>query len=111
MNTRTLILTVHVAVMTIATAIGFAQAPAAPAAQTAFEVASVKPNTSGQVGGQFGGRPGGQLVVRNNTLQDIIRNAYQLQLYQLVGGPDWLARERFDITAKAASDAPSFPEM
>ena len=36
------------------------------AQQPAFEVASVKVNTSGDPGGSFGGRPGGQLVVRNN---------------------------------------------
>ena len=37
----------------------------------------------------------------------MIRNAYQLQEYQIVGGPDWINDDRFDITAKAAnSDTP-----
>jgi uncharacterized protein (TIGR03435 family) len=29
-----------------------------------------------------------------------------LQNYQIVGGPDWFDRDRFDITAKASADAP-----
>jgi uncharacterized protein (TIGR03435 family) len=37
----------------------------------------------------------------------MIRNAYQLQEYQIVGGPDWINDDRFDVTAKAAnSDTP-----
>lgn len=83
-----------------------APAPGSPA----FEVASVKPNNSGEFGGGFGGRPGGQLVVRNYTLWDIIRNAYDLQGFQIVGGPDWIRRDRFDILAKAAGDVPT-PQM
>jgi len=66
-----------------------------------FEVASVKPNTSAEAGASFGLRPGGQIEVRNNTLRNMVRNAYQLQNFQIVGGPDWFDRDRFDITAKA----------
>jgi uncharacterized protein (TIGR03435 family) len=83
-----------------------AQPPARDAAQPAFEVASVKPNKSGDPGGSFGGRPGGQLIVRNYTLRNMIRNAYGLQYFQMVGGPDWIDSDRFDIVAKAADDAP-----
>jgi bla regulator protein BlaR1 len=82
-----------------------AQAPPAVPA-LAFEVASVKPNKSGEARASFGGRPGGQVVVINNTLRNMIRNAYELQEYQIVGGPDWINDDRFDIVAKAAnSDA------
>jgi uncharacterized protein (TIGR03435 family) len=86
---------------------GAAQSPARdPAQPAAFEVASVKPNKSADPGGSFGGRPGGQLIVRNYTLRDIIRNTYGLQSFQIVGGPDWIDSDRFDIVAKAADDAP-----
>ena len=81
---------IHIAFAGVLTA----QAPA-------FEVASVKPNTSAEQGGSFGGRPGGQIVVRNNTLRNIIRNTYRVQNFQIVGGPDWINTERFDIMAKA----------
>ena len=73
--------------------------------QPTFEAASIKVNKSGEVGGRFGGRPG-QIVVTNYTLRDIIRNAYGLQRYQIVGGPDWQAQDRFDITAKAPEGTP-----
>src|SRR4051812_22103521 len=66
----------------------------------AFEAASIKVNRSGEAGGGFGGRPG-RIVVTNYTLRDIIRNAYGVQRYQIVGGPEWLAQDRFDINAKA----------
>ena len=32
------------------------------------------------------------------------RFAFQVQDFQLVGGPDWIAKERFDIVAKAEHD-------
>jgi uncharacterized protein (TIGR03435 family) len=75
----------------------------------AFEVASVKPNTSGEMRAGMMNQPGGRLTVTNNTVQNIIRNAYQLQDLQIVGGPDWLASERFDIVAKAPLDVPPRP--
>ena len=78
-----------------------AQAPGATPPAPAFEVASVKPNTSGEFGGSFGYRPGGQFVVVNNTLRNMIRNAYGVQNFQIVGGPDWLDKDRFDVMAKA----------
>ena len=84
--------------------VGVAALHAQNAAPT-FEVASIKVNRSGEAGGSFGGRQG-QIVVVNYTLRDIIRNAYGVQRYQLVGGPDWLSQDRFNITAKAPEGAP-----
>ena len=83
----------------------------APAPGPAFEVASVKPNKSGELVGSIGGRPGGQVVVTNNTLRNIVRNAYQLQNFQIVGGPEWFDTERFDITAKAVDSNPTQQEF
>lgn len=80
----------------------FALAAQAP---VAFEAASIKVNKTGEAGGGFGGRPD-RIVVTNYTLRDIIRNAYGLQRYQIVGGPEWLAQDRFDINAKAPEGAP-----
>jgi uncharacterized protein (TIGR03435 family) len=76
-----------------------AQAPAPAAAS--FDVASVKPNKDG---GPSSVRvtPGGMLSVTNNNLRNIIRNAWNITNDQIVGGPDWIDSERFDITAKAS---------
>ncbi|HEY1307937.1 MAG TPA: M56 family metallopeptidase [Vicinamibacterales bacterium] len=74
-----------------------------------FEVASVKPNKSGETTSFLQARPGGNFAVGNMTLRGLIFFAYGLQGFQLVGGPDWVATERFDITAKAAADVPPTP--
>jgi uncharacterized protein (TIGR03435 family) len=68
----------------------------------AFEVASVKPNTSGPGYVSFNyQRAGGRFRATNVTLRVLIRNSYQLQDSQIVGGPSWLNSDRFDIVAKA----------
>jgi uncharacterized protein (TIGR03435 family) len=69
-----------------------------------FEVASVKPNKSGDPGMSITTQPGGRYIATNVPVGMLIRNAYQLQESQLVGLPDWAASERFDIAAKAEQD-------
>jgi uncharacterized protein (TIGR03435 family) len=67
----------------------------------AFEVASIKPNKStSQPIGLVGGQPGG-VTFKNLVLRDLIRRAYRLQEYQVLGGPSWISSERFDVLAKA----------
>ena len=67
-----------------------------------FEVATVRPNKSGESGASLGPRPGGRLNGTNQTARNLIRNAFNVQPYQLIGGPDWMDSDRFDIVAKAA---------
>jgi uncharacterized protein (TIGR03435 family) len=71
-----------------------------------FEVASVKPNKSAETGGFIQRMRGGTFNVGNQTLLQLIRFAYGVQGLQLVGAPEWMATERFDIVAKAAADIP-----
>jgi hypothetical protein len=73
-----------------------------------FEVASVKPNVSSQTPMYIQLQPGG-VIIQNMPLRAIIEWAYQLQRDddRLVGAPDWIATERFDIMAKA----PAGPEL
>jgi uncharacterized protein (TIGR03435 family) len=66
----------------------------------AFEVASVKPNTSGDPP-LIRSEPGGRFTTTNVPVRVLIRTAYQLQDFQIVGGPSWIASDRFDIIAKA----------
>ncbi|HET9194197.1 MAG TPA: TIGR03435 family protein, partial [Vicinamibacterales bacterium] len=74
-----------------------------------FEVASVKPNKSAETGGFIQRRPGGNFSVGNQTLQTLILFAHGIQVFQLVGAPDWIITERFDVVAKAAADIPPTP--
>jgi uncharacterized protein (TIGR03435 family) len=68
-----------------------------------FEVASVKPNAStvGKMSIQM--QPGGRFVATNVTLKQLIRNAYDVQEFQIAGGPPWMAGDRFDVVAKSES--------
>jgi bla regulator protein BlaR1 len=78
---------------------GVALAAQAPADPPAFEVASIKPNNSGDGRVMMQMQPG-QFRATNIALRLLIRNAYQLQDFQISGGPSWLASDRFDINAK-----------
>lgn len=91
-------------------------APAAAAAQAgnlAFEVASVKPNKTGDNRVSIGIQPGGRYNASNVPLRQLIVQAYALQSQQLVGGPPWMTTDRFDISAKAPDGvmpAPGAPQ-
>jgi len=85
-------------------------APAGGGKPLQFEVASIKPNNSGDGRVMFGMQPGGRFTASNVPLRMLIRNAYQLQDSQIVGGPDWMNTDRFDIVAKAEDGAISGPQ-
>jgi len=99
---RKLMLAVCLAVTVGIAVSGFArqaeQAP--PASNYAFEVATLKQNKSGERGGGVRRLPGGRVTVTNMPARGLVTFAYQLGQWQLIGGPGWLADDRFDITAK-----------
>src|SRR5689334_18376881 len=67
-----------------------------------FEVASIKPNRSGDLRMGIGLAPGGRFTGTNVTLRQLISTAYGTSSdSQIVGGPNWMDSERFDINAKA----------
>jgi uncharacterized protein (TIGR03435 family) len=82
------------------------QAPPAPASPRVFEVASVKQNKSGDNFIRFGLQPGGRFNAQNVPARELIRFAYNVQPFQIEGGPGWLNSDRFDVTAKAEGDVP-----
>jgi uncharacterized protein (TIGR03435 family) len=45
------------------------------------------------------------LTLSNVPVRFMIQRAYEVQPFQIVGGPDWIGSDRFDVTAKAAADA------
>jgi uncharacterized protein (TIGR03435 family) len=93
------------AAIAIAAAQDLGPPPYTDSTSVAFEVASVKPNKTGALGGSFV-MPPGRFTASNIPLKVLITNAYQLSFFQVVGGPDWIGTDRFDITAKAPDDAP-----
>jgi len=73
------------------------------AAPVQFEVASIKTNRS--LGfGNMDLPPNGHVNIVNVTLRDIMRASYALQNYQIVGGPNWLDTDRFDLQARPSAD-------
>src|SRR5688572_25291661 len=76
--------------------------PAAGAPPAEFDVASVKLHTSSDQRVMMVAQPGGRFVAANIPLRLLIRTAFQLQNDQIVGGPAWLATDRFDIEARAS---------
>lgn len=67
----------------------------------AYEVASIKPNKSGE--NDMTVRPDvrGRLRTRNASLAVLIQYAWMMQPSRIVGASGWIASERFDIEAKA----------
>jgi uncharacterized protein (TIGR03435 family) len=71
-----------------------------PNSKPAFEVVSVKPNTTGRNAG-IAQQPGGRFVATEITLKRLMQYAYRGN-QQFIGGPAWLDTDRWDIEAKAA---------
>jgi len=92
----------------IATVLAQLTTPAA--AQTAFEVASIKPNTGVSRDMKIVPTPGGRLNGENLTLKFLIGIAYRIGDNQIQGGPGWIASARYDIAAKAETDK-EFPDF
>jgi uncharacterized protein (TIGR03435 family) len=69
-----------------------------------FEAASVKSHRGGERTRNTI-LPGGRYSATNVPLRMMIRSAYGIQDFQLVGGPAWLGTDGYDVNAKAATEA------
>jgi uncharacterized protein (TIGR03435 family) len=75
---------------------GFSQSPARPA----FEVASIRPNTSGLSAPlDFGPK---RFSAMGMSLNVLTQWAYDVRDFQVTGGPDWLNSARYDVQATTA---------
>jgi uncharacterized protein (TIGR03435 family) len=64
-----------------------------------FEVASIKANHTGSNSVSIG-TSHGRLTGTNVTLLMLVEKGYQLQNFQIAGGPSWLTTDRYDVIAK-----------
>jgi len=80
-----------------------AQSPDAPAA---FDVASLQVSTRPNPGMRGGVLRGNRYELRNATMVDLIRTAYNVQPERIAGGPSWLEWNRWDIAALAPEGTP-----
>jgi uncharacterized protein (TIGR03435 family) len=74
-----------------------------------FEVASVKPNTSGSGATSIGGPNPNRFNAVNAPVRMLLRSAFRLQDFQIIGGPGWMSTDRFDIEARAEGLKPGDP--
>jgi uncharacterized protein (TIGR03435 family) len=88
-----------------------AAAPQAPAPEVGavFEVASIKQNRNGGPVAGLRRSPGGRFEATNIQLATLISFVYQLQPFELLGGPEWQMDDRWDILAKINGDPPPAP--
>jgi uncharacterized protein (TIGR03435 family) len=94
---------------TVLRIVTYAASVALLSAQPAFEVASIKPNTSGDANRLIRPSPG-RLSVTNMTIKDLLMFAYQVRDFQISGGPGWINSDQYDIEAKAEGN-PNQDEM
>jgi uncharacterized protein (TIGR03435 family) len=75
-----------------------------------FEVASIKPNKSGAgaIGNKFEPQ---RMAWTNVPLRELIRAAFRIQPYQLLGAPVWVASDTWDIDARTESPATTQQKM
>ena len=71
-------------------------------AKLSFEVATVKP--SARPGPSALNKAGSRFVATALPLRPLIMEAYRIRDFQIVGGPNWINDDPWDIEAKAASD-------
>ena len=84
---------------------------AAWAQQPAFEVASIRPNKSGELLMLFQPRQGGNFTAKNCTLALLIQYAYDVLQFQIEGVPGWVRSEKYDVAAKAAEGDPQVDQI
>ena len=68
-----------------------------------FEVASIKPNASGDHGVRIEMSPG-RFVAKNVTVRLLLTQAFNVKDFQISGGPSWMSSEHFDIDAKTGGE-------
>jgi uncharacterized protein (TIGR03435 family) len=80
-----------------------------PAPTPAFEVASLKPSAMNDaaIGRGFFTYPGGRIAANMCKLDYLVQIAFDLQAFQIVGGPGWIHTDRFDLEAKPPASSPS----
>jgi uncharacterized protein (TIGR03435 family) len=90
-----------------ATRDGSQQSAAAATPRLAFDVASIKPTPEiTGPGADFAILAGGTLHARNNPVLNFIVNSYGVPYYTVIGGPDWIRSDKYDLEAKADRERP-----
>jgi uncharacterized protein (TIGR03435 family) len=84
-----------------------------PPPPSEFEVADIKLTPPDFQGRRFQVQPGGRVNISGFTLRDLIEEGWNLTEEMVSGTTKWMETERFDIVAKALTEAvpKGFPEI
>ncbi|MGE3403034.1 MAG: M56 family metallopeptidase [Vicinamibacterales bacterium] len=85
--------------------------PAVAAGSPAFDVVSIKRNPEPGTTLPLSPPVGGRLRLRNQSVRGLISSSYGVQPYQIIGGPDWLRTDGFDIDALVEGAPPPPPRQ
>jgi uncharacterized protein (TIGR03435 family) len=81
-------------------------------ADPSFDVATIKPNNSGATSMQQLTINGRDFKTVNSSLADLIKFAYNVQIKQIVGAPDWIDKDRYDVAGTPDQEgAPSVAQL
>ena len=75
-----------------------------------FAAAAIKPSAPEAEGRSIGLR-GHSFSAENFSVKDLVVFAYDLQVKQIVGGPEWLDKQKFDIAAVPDAEGQPSPEQ
>jgi uncharacterized protein (TIGR03435 family) len=94
-------------------ACGVVRAQQTTAAPTVFAVATIKPSAADGPANMTGIQiRGNRFATEGTTFLDVFKYAYDIHPSQLVGGPEWLRTEKFDILADPETEKrPSSSQM
>jgi len=70
-----------------------------------FEIADVHSRAPNWISSMRSGFAHGRYELRNATMLDLIRTAWNVAPENVMGGPDWLETDRFDVIAAAPADS------
>jgi uncharacterized protein (TIGR03435 family) len=73
-----------------------------PSARPQFAVASIKPSSARTL---MTVRPMPGRLLADASVRLLLQNAYTVQPFQIAGGPEWMAADRYQIEAKAGGNA------
>jgi uncharacterized protein (TIGR03435 family) len=81
------------------------------AQQPGFDVVSIKPSDPLSNGMRVGISPSGTFEAKGVTLLDLISQAYDVRIFQIVGASGWMGTDKYEIITKDEAKGPSESDL
>src|SRR5580693_4233683 len=76
-----------------------------------FDVVSIKPSDPPSNGMRVGISPSGTFEAQGVTLLDLISQAYDVRVFQIVGASGWIGTDKYEIITKDEVKGPSVADL